>query len=313
MLATLPAQPPSLTVAGFVYEPKYDGIRAIVEVVPGKDRAAVRLWSRNGNEKTAQFPDLVDVVGEWGRRLPGPVVLDGEVTALDAKGKPTGFDLLRDDGDDLRALPLADRRARLEALFKKHKPNGTTLWLTEQSVGTGENLMARAVKEEWEGLIVKAARSPYRTGKRSAEWMKFKLQKQDEFVIGGWTAPQGTRTHFGALILGARGESGALEYAGDVGTGFTGAELTRLMDLLKRIETPTCPFAVKPKVKETAHWVKPLLVAQVRYTEMTDEGRLRHPTYLGLRDDKPAKAVEFPREPASPKLAQAGQRCGQRR
>jgi bifunctional non-homologous end joining protein LigD len=336
MLATLPAQPPSLTVAGFVYEPKYDGIRAIVEVVPGKDRAAVRLWSRNGNEKTAQFPDLVDVVGEWGRRLPGPVVLDGEVTALDAKGKPTGFqrlqhrihvsvpgyrsnkkqlsadeqpvalivfDLLRDDGDDLRALPLADRRARLEALFKKHKPNGTTLWLTEQSVGTGENLMARAVKEEWEGLIVKAARSPYRTGKRSAEWMKFKLQKQDEFVIGGWTAPQGTRTHFGALILGARGESGALEYAGDVGTGFTGAELTRLMDLLKRIETPTCPFAVKPKVKDTAHWVKPLLVAQVRYTEMTDEGRLRHPTYLGLRDDKPAKAVEFPREPASPKLA----------
>ncbi|MDP2391050.1 MAG: ATP-dependent DNA ligase, partial [Acidobacteriota bacterium] len=95
MLATLPAQPPALTVAGFVYEPKYDGIRAIVEVVPGKTQATVRLWSRNGNEKTAQFPEIVEAVGRWGRKLPGPVVLDGEVTALDADGKPTGFQRLQ--------------------------------------------------------------------------------------------------------------------------------------------------------------------------------------------------------------------------
>lgn len=333
MLATLPAQPPALTVAGFVYEPKYDGIRAIVEVVPGKDQAAVRLWSRNGNEKTAQFPEIVEAVGKWGRKLAGPVVLDGEVTALDADGKPTGFqrlqhrihvsvpgyranttqwsadqqpaalivfDLLRDDDDDLRALPLTERRARLEKLFQTHKPASKALWLTEQAVGSGERLMARARKEEWEGLIVKLARSPYRTGKRSPEWMKVKLVKHDEFVIGGWTAPQGTRAHFGALILGARGESGPLEYVGEVGTGFTGAELARLMDLLKRIETPTCPFATRPTVKATARWVKPVLVAQVRYTAITDEGRLRHPSYLGLRDDKPAKAVEVPRVPAVP-------------
>ncbi len=332
MLATLPAQPPALTAAEFVYEPKYDGIRAIVEVVPGDGPAGVRLWSRNGNEKTAQFPDIVEAVGAWGRRLPGAVVLDGEVTALDAHGRPAGFqrlqhrihvsvpgyrsnkamrspdqqpaalivfDLLRDDGDDLRALPLTERRARLEALFKKHQPAAKALWLTEQAVGSGEGLMARARKEEWEGLIVKLARSPYRTGKRSPEWMKVKLLKQDEFVIGGWTAPQGTRAHFGALILGAKGESGALEYVGDVGTGFTGAELDRLMDLLKRIETPTCPFAAKPKVKATVHWVKPLLVAQIRYTEMTDEGRLRHPAYLGLRDDKPARQVTVPKVSAS--------------
>ena len=330
MLATLPAQPPSLTVAGFVYEPKYDGIRAIVEVVPGRDHVAVRLWSRNGNEKTAQFPEIVEAVGAWGRKLPGPVVLDGEVTALDAKGKPAGFqrlqhrinvsvpgyrsnkvqlsaeeqpaalivfDLLR-DGDDLRALPLTARRSRLEALFQKHKPS-KTLWLTEQSVGSGEALMARARKEDWEGLIVKVARSPYRAGKRSPEWMKVKLQKNDEFVIGGWTAPQGTRAHFGALVLGARNEAGTLDYCGDVGTGFSGAELDRLMGLLKRIETPTCPFTVKPKVKDTVHWVKPVLVAQVRYAEMTDEGRLRHPSYLGLRDDQPAKAVMVPTVSAS--------------
>jgi len=328
MLATLPSQPPALTVAGFVYEPKYDGIRAIVEVIPGKDKAGVRLWSRLGNEKTAQFPDIVDAVAAWGRKLPGPVVLDGEVTALDGDGRPAGFqrlqhrihvsvpgyrsnkaqlspseqpaalivfDLLRNGDDDLRALPLSERRARLETLFRKHKAPSDTLRLIEQSAGSGEALMARAIKEEWEGLLVKAARAPYRAGKRSPEWMKLKLQKQDEFVIGGWTAPQGTRVHFGALMLGARGESGALEYVGDVGTGFTGAELDRLMGLLKRIETPTCPFAARPKVKDTVHWVKPLLVAQIRYTEMTDEGRLRHPAYLGLRDDKPAQQVSIPR------------------
>ena len=330
MLATLPAQPPALTVAGFVYEPKYDGIRAIVEVVPGADHATVRLWSRNGNEKTAQFPDIVAAVGAWGRRLPGAVVLDGEVTALDAKGKPAGFqrlqhrinvsvpgyrsnkvqlsageqpaalivfDLLRDHDDDLRALPLTKRRARLEALFQKHKPS-KALWLTEQSVGTGEALMARARNEDWEGLIVKLARSPYRAGKRSPEWLKLKLQKNDEFVIGGWTAPQGTRAHFGALILGAKNAAGTLAYVGDVGTGFSGAELDRLMGLLKRIETPTCPFAIKPTVKDTANWVKPLLVAQVRYAEMTDGGRLRHPSYLGLRDDKAAQQVTIPKATA---------------
>ena len=334
MLATLPAQPPALTVAGFVYEPKYDGIRAIVEVVPGKNQAAVRLWSRNGNEKTAQFPEIVESVGAWGRRLPGPVVLDGEVTALDAKGKPAGFqrlqhrinvsghgyrsnkvqlsadeqpaalivfDLLGVKDDDLRALPLTERRTRLEALFQKHKPS-KTVWLTEQAVGSGEALMARARKEEWEGLIVKLARSPYRAGKRSPEWMKLKLQKNDEFVIGGWTAPQGTRAHFGALILGARNDAGTLDYCGDVGTGFSGAELDRLMGLLTRIETPTCPFAIKPRVKATARWVRPVLVAQVRYAEITDEGRLRHPSYLGLRDDKPAKAVMVPGVPGVPQV-----------
>lgn len=334
MLATLPAQPPALTVAGFVYEPKYDGIRAIVEVVPGKNQAAVRLWSRNGNEKTAQFPEIVEAVGAWGRRLPGPVVLDGEVTALDAKGKPAGFqrlqhrvnvsghgyrsnkvqlsadeqpaalivfDLLGVKDDDLRALPLTERRTRLEALFQKHKPS-KTVWLTEQAVGSGEALMARARKEEWEGLIVKLARSPYRAGKRSPEWMKLKLQKNDEFVIGGWTAPQGTRAHFGALILGARNDAGTLDYCGDVGTGFSGAELARLMGLLTRIETPTCPFAIKPRVKATARWVRPVLVAQVRYAEITDEGRLRHPSYLGLRDDKAAKAVRVPGVPKVPQV-----------
>ncbi len=341
MLATLPPQPPPLEAAGLVYEPKYDGIRAIVEVVPavpgggpgtgaqrGGAPAAVRLWSRNGNEKTAQFPDIVQAVGEWARTMPSVLVLDGEVAALDEDGKPAGFqrlqhrihvsvpgyrsnkpilapdeqpaalivfDLLRDGDADLRAEPLTVRRSRLEALFRGHPPPPSTLVrLSEQSPGSGLALMARARQEGWEGLLVKQARSPYRSGKRSPEWLKVKLQKQDEFVIGGWTAPQGNRSHFGALILGVRGETGALDHVGDVGTGFSGAELDRLMAMLTRIETPTPPFAVRPKVKDTAHWVKPLLVAQVRYTEITDDGRLRHPTYLGLRDDKRAEDVTMP-------------------
>lgn len=333
MLASLPDAPPSLTNPALVYEPKYDGIRAIVEVLPGSPRAGVRCWSRNGNEKTTQFPDIVEAVAAWARELCAPVVLDGEIVALDAAGKPAGFqrlqnrinvsvpgyrskkpilapnqqpaalivfDLLRHGDDDLRSKPLSDRRARLEALFEKHPSKSSFVRLTEQAVGDGTRLMERAKAEHWEGLLVKYARSPYRTARRSPEWLKFKLQLQDEFVIGGWTAPGGTRTHFGALILGRWGQAfgvaqgkpkglppppGSLEYVGDVGTGFTGNELERVWNLLRRIETPTSPFETPPKTKDTAHWVRPLLFAQVRYTEMTDEGRLRHPTYLGLRED----------------------------
>ena len=147
------------------------------------------------------------------------------------------FDLLRDGDTDLRTLPLTERRVRLEALFTRHKPPTSDLVrITPHVVGDGEALHAQAVKEQWEGLMVKLARSPYRTAKRSPEWLKFKLNKEDEFVVCGWTAPGGTRLHFGSLILGARGPQG-LRYAGDVGTGFTAAELERIMTLLTKIET----------------------------------------------------------------------------
>ena len=152
--------------------------------------------------------------------------------------------------------------------------------------------------------MVKLARSPYRTAKRSPEWLKFKLNKQDEFVVCGWTAPGGTRLHFGSLILGARTPEG-LTYAGEVGTGFSGSELERLMKMLTKLETKQSPFTPVPKLlsaKGAPHWVKPVLVAQVRYTEITDDGRLRHPAYLGLRDDKKASEVTMPvpsPEPAS--------------
>ncbi len=357
MLATLPSQEPSLTLKEYVYEPKVDGIRAIVEVLPagaaeassgrqGSPKASVRLWSRNGNEKTAQFPDVVEGIGTWLKNIGAPIVLDGEVVALDEEGRPASFqriqhrihvtvpgfnsrkkilspeeqpvafvafDLLRDGDRDLRNLCLYERRELLEALFKKHRPPASAIVrLTAQSIGDGTALKKQAQSENWEGLMVKLSRSPYRAGRRSPEWLKLKLTKQDEFVVCGWTDPGGTRAHFGSLILGAysasagpsrakppdaQGSNG-LQYVGEVGTGFKGAELERLMGMLQRIASPTSPFDPVPKLlsaKGKPHWVKPVLVAQIRYTEITDDGRLRHPAYLGLRDDKTPAEVRVPR------------------
>jgi bifunctional non-homologous end joining protein LigD len=162
--------------------------------------------------------------------------------------------------------------------------------------------LKQATAENWEGLMVKLARSPYRTAKRSPEWLKHKLNKQDEFVVVGWTDPGGTREHFGSLVLGAH-DNGSLRYAGEVGTGFKASELERVMQMLRRLETPTCPLNPKPKIlsaKGTPHWVRPQLVAQVRYSEITDDGRLRHPAYLGLRDDKLPTEVRLPKAERPP-------------
>ena len=349
MLATLPSQTPSLTDKAYVYEPKVDGIRAIVEVIPslredataGKPaKPSVRFWSRNGNEKTAQFPDIADAIAAWLKTIKAPIVLDGEIVALDEDMRPASFqrlqhrihvtvpgfnskkqilppdqqpaafiafDLLRDGDDDLRSLALTERRKRLEALFAKYPaPASEFVRLTPQSIGDGNALLKQARDENWEGLMIKLARSPYRAARRSPEWIKHKLTKQDEFVVVGWTDPGGTREHFGSLILGAHAQGG-LRYAGEVGTGFKAAELERVMKMLHRLETPTCPLTPKPKLlsaKGTPHWVRPRLVAQVRYTEITDDGRLRHPAYLGLRDDKPASEVTVPKAPNVPPVPQ---------
>jgi bifunctional non-homologous end joining protein LigD len=324
MLATLPSIAPSLDDAGMVYEPKYDGIRAIGLIDPDDRGVRARFWSRLGNEKTAQFPELADTLAAWGRKFTGPVVVDGEIVALDVDGRPAGFqrlqnrihvatpgyrsskpilspqeqptafiafDLLRDGDTDLRQLPLTDRRARLERLFKAHKPPSTALRISEQHVGDGRALYARAEREGWEGLLVKQARSIYRDGRRSPEWIKLKITHQDEFVVGGWTEPKGARAYFGSLILGRYDADGHFVHAGDVGTGFNGAELERIWRLIKPLETDKSPFLTKPATLGRPRWITPKLVAQVRYTEVTDDGRLRHPVYLGLRDDKLAKDV----------------------
>jgi bifunctional non-homologous end joining protein LigD len=324
MLATVPSATPPLEGAGLLYEPKYDGIRAIVLVEPAPQAPArVQMWSRLGNEKTRQFPEIVEALSRWGRKLPGPVVLDGEIVALDAKGRPAGFqrlqnrihvqvpgsraskpqlrpdeqptalvafDLLREGDVDLRGMPLIERRGRLEGLFRRVPADGSTVRLSEQVANDGHALLDRARAEGWEGLLVKEARGPYRDGRRSPEWRKLKILKQEEFVVGGWTEPKGTRTRFGSLILGSwKGSS--LVHVGDVGTGFSGAELDRIWALLAPLESPASPFGKRPVTLGRPHWVKPILVAQVRFSEWTDDGRLRHPVYLGLRDDKRPRSV----------------------
>lgn len=329
MLATL-AEPP-LTGAGLVFEPKYDGIRALVHVEPRRGGVEVRIWSRLGNDKTSQFPSIASALQKWGAGLEGPVLLDGEIVALDAEGRPAGFqklqgrihlshakevaaiekqqpvalilfDILRDGDEDVRGLPLTERRARLEALLPQ--PDAV-LRISEQVEGDGRSLHARALKEGWEGLIVKEARAPYQSGRRSPAWRKLKVVQQQEFVIGGWTEPRQTRQYFGALLLGVPvdGDPSRLEYVGHTGTGFDQKELARVWKLLKARETTESPFTTRFKTNEPAHWVKPELVAQVRFTEWTADRKLRHPVYLGLRDDKrPADVVvEIPNQADAPK------------
>jgi len=317
MLATL-AEPP-LKGPGLIYEPKYDGIRALVHVPPTNDSAGVHLWSRLGNDKTSQFPSLVRAIEPMRRSLRAPLLLDAEIVALDKKGNPAGFqrlqgrihltgareveqidkaqpvaliafDLLRDGDDDVRGLPLTERRARLDAHIRPFL--SPTLRISEQTLDDGTALDARARREGWEGLIVKEAAGPYQSGRRSPTWRKRKVVHEQEFVVGGWTEPRHTRSYFGALLLGVHDEkTGALTYVGHTGTGFDQAELERVSKLLKAREIPRSPFSTQPKTNEPPHWARPDLVAQVRFTEWTADAKLRHPVYLGLRDDKRASDV----------------------
>jgi len=308
MLATLSEA--SLVDPTLVYEPKYDGIRAIAEV--GAGTRGVRLWSRLGNEKTSQFPEVVAALADWAKRRREPVVLDGEIVALDADGQPAGFqqlqgrihvkddhavagrtafilfDVLRVGDRDLREEPLSARRQTLESLL-----DGKTtsrLRLSEQVEGDGRALYERALASGWEGLIAKHKASKYRSGKRSPDWCKLKIIQEQEFVVGGWTEPRQTRAYFGALLLGVY-DADRLVYAGHTGTGFDEKELARVMAKLKPLEIERSPFAERPKTNERPHWVRPELVVQIKFTEWTADSRLRHPVYLGLRDDKRPKDV----------------------
>ncbi len=288
----------------------------------------MRLWSRLGNEKTSQFPEIAAALARWGRRQKQAVVLDGEVVALDEDGRPTGFqrlqgrihltidedrkggrgrrspttpaassttstafvifDVLMEGARDLRDLPLLRRRQVVERLFKGNRDS--CLRVSEMVRGNGRALYERALEQGWEGLIAKHADSLYKSGKRTPDWRKIKITQEQEFVVGGWTEPRQTRAWFGALLLGVY-EGSRLVYVGHSGTGFNERELVRVMKLLRPLETDECPFTPEPRTNERPHWVEPRLVAQVRFTEWTADAKLRHPVYLGLRDDKNPRDV----------------------
>jgi bifunctional non-homologous end joining protein LigD len=354
MLASL-ADAPRVNAA-LVYEPKYDGIRAIVEIAPAggggappasknDDMSVITIYSRLGNDKTAQFPELQPAFEQIGRSVQRRLVLDGEIVALDERGRPAGFqrlqgrmhltgagdiaraaaaqpvafiafDLLFDDGEDLRGRPWTERRERLERRLASLASPAGTLRLSEVSRGDGRDLERRAQEEGWEGLLAKELRSPYHSGRRSPAWRKLKIVRRQEFVIGGWTEPRNTRSHFGALLLGVFDDGGVrsqapgpkpgqakLRYMGHAGTGFDEKMLSRIAALLKAREIPTSPFTSRVPSNETAHWVRPELVAEVRFTELTDEGYLRHPVFLGMRDDKKAAEITLEHPGKRPQTA----------
>jgi bifunctional non-homologous end joining protein LigD len=314
-----------------VYEPKFDGIRALVSLEPAQPHARVRIWSRNGNDKTAQFPEVVKALRDFATRLKAPILLDGEIVALDARGEPGGFqqlqgrmhlrgerdiareataqraafiafDILRDGADDLRPLILTHRRARLERIFGAS--GSSEVRHGDYAAGDGRRLHQLALAQGWEGLVAKRADSRYDSGRRSPAWVKLKLKKVESLVVGGWTEPRETRQHFGALVLGAF-VSGApdapLRYVGHVGSGFTGKELDRLSRLLRSCKIDRSPFDFAVPANETVHYVQPQLVAEVTFTGWTNEPHLRHAVYLGLRDDVDAHAItlDSARVPAS--------------
>jgi bifunctional non-homologous end joining protein LigD len=275
----------------WIYERKLDGIR----ILAYREGGDVRLESRIGHARNESFPDLVKALRD---ERAGDFVVDGEVVAFEGSRtsfqklqRGTGpvyyyvFDILSLGGDDVTARPLRERKGLLRRALDFHG----RVRFTPHRNGDGERYFEHACRHGWEGLIAKRADSPY-VQKRSRDWLKFKCSSEQELVIGGFTAPQGSRTDFGALLVGYY-ERKVLKYAGKVGTGFSQETLRTLGKRLRELERDTPPFDSVDPVPRGTHWVEPELVAQIAFTEWTRDGRLRHPRFLGLRDDKPAREV----------------------
>jgi bifunctional non-homologous end joining protein LigD len=293
-LATLTEKLPS--GPEWLFEPKWDGYRAIVSVSGGE----AKLTSRNGIDLTERFRDVARAAGR-AVRTPS-AVLDGEICALDERGNARfealqsgsgrlvlmAFDLLVLDGRPVHEEPLVERRRLLEEILD---PTVDAVRISPV-FEDGEALLQAAALQGLEGVVAKRAQAPYRAGRRTPEWQKVKLRAQEDFPIVGYTRGTGRRAKLGALILG-RMETDGLHWAGNVGSGFRDDEVDRVLDLLRPLERPTSPLAATPKMPRVRtgdiRWVEPRLSAEVTYAEKTREGRLRAPVYLGIRDDVPVE------------------------
>jgi len=301
MLATLETAVPR--GPDWTFEVKFDGFRALAYLRGG----VCELVSRNGKQLNERFPEVARALAK-AVKTPNAVV-DGEITRIDPTGRSSfselqqgsgplvyfAFDLLEADGEPLLDLPLLERRERLRSLLDKRV---TTVAFSE-GFDDGDALFRAAQERHLEGVIAKRKDAPYRQ-RRTRDWLKIKTENNDEFVIAGYTRGSGRRAGtFGALVLGAS-DGGSLRYVGNVGTGFDDAEIRKLLKLLEPLRRATPPFGEVPSMprirKGDVQWVEPKLVAQVRYGEWTHDGRLRHPAYLGLRDDKAPDAVAKPRD-----------------
>lgn len=302
-LATLTRSP--FSDKRWIYERKLDGVRCLAY----HDEGRVWIRSRSGGDMGSAFPEVVEAL--QAQSCPN-FVIDGEVVAFDGvqtsfaalqprihlsnpdRARRTGiaifyyvFDVLHLDGHSTRSLPLRDRKGLVRDLFDWEDP----LRFTTHRNAEGERYLEDACSKGWEGLIAKRADAPYPSG-RSREWLKFKCEQGQEFVIGGWTDPQGSRVGFGALLLGYYSGAGNLVYAGKVGTGFDTALLRRLHGQLNELERPSPVFERGPLLpRRDVHWAEPQLVGQVSFSEWTRDGQLRHPRFLGLRTDKDPRDV----------------------
>jgi bifunctional non-homologous end joining protein LigD len=291
MLATLVKKP--FHCPGWIYEEKYDGYR----ILAYKESDRVTLLSRNGNDRTATYASVARAVQKLRART---LLLDGEVVAFDShgisrfqllqEGKASAyavFDCLYTSGRDLRREPLETRRPAAESAIDK--VDG--LMISHRLADNGVEAFKSAKRKGYEGVVAKDLSSPYIEG-RSSKWLKVKVHQEDEFVIGGFTKPEGSRPYFGALLLGAY-ENGNLRYVGKVGTGFNEKTLAALYEKFKPLVQSKPPFVDPPQEKDVTY-LKPKLVAQISFQEWTADRKLRQPVFLGLRDDKRPEEVRLP-------------------
>ncbi len=291
----------------WIHEIKYDGYRVLLALGGAKSRA----YTRRGLDWSAKFGPIVDAAL---RLNADAALIDGEAVVLDDKGRSSfqlmqgafkstsaklvyyAFDLLSLDGEDLTKLPLLERKQRLVKVVGRRKQG--VIRFSEHVVGQGEAAFKAACKEGLEGIIAKRANAPYAIGARTENWLKVKCLKRQEFVIAGWTESDKDRG-FRSLIL-AVNERGALRYAGKVGTGFSVADIDRLLHRMQKLSIAAAPIQAPRAAVKGAHWINPRLVAEISFTEMTSDGILRHPSFIGLREDKPASEIVVERAKKTP-------------
>jgi bifunctional non-homologous end joining protein LigD len=313
---------------GWTFEPKYDGIRVLAYATA----AEVKLITRNGKDKSAQFPEIVAALRKLAAQTKRSLVLDGEIVAL-RDGEPARFqqlqsrmhvkemhaieryssstpaalilfDILADGEDDILIRePWSVRRARL--VKRMGKRDSAQLRVTESMEGNGKKMLNEARRQGWEGIIAKRTDSRYEPGNRSRNWLKLKIEFRQEFVVGGFTDPRNSRAHIGALLLGYFDKDRFI-YVGHTGGGFTQKGLEEMHRRLKPLERKTSPFEETPKTNENAHWVKPEIVVEVKFNEWTADRRLRQPIFLGVRDDKDPEEVGLEQRSVQKTLQRAG-------
>jgi bifunctional non-homologous end joining protein LigD len=313
MLATLVDSAPK-DPDNWNFEVKFDGYRLLAHIVGGK----VRLITRNGHDWTHKLPHLQEALQAMKLK---PGWLDGEIVVVNERGTPSFqllqnafdsertadiqyflFDLPWYDGRDLTAVPLDQRRAQLRTLLEKARP---PIRFSEDFKAAPGELVASACKLGLEGVIGKRRDSRYST-RRSPDWIKLKCGQRQEFVVGGWTDPKGSRSGLGSLLLGVHNDAGKLVYAGKVGSGFDDTSLAQVGTQLRKLATDKSPFS-KRVPESGVHWVKPSMVAEVTFSEWTGDGHLRHPVFHALRTDKPAASIvrEDPVAPIGPDAEEA--------